>query len=155
MLAMMRTSPPHSLQVSMSMSKTRLSLCAHWSGRPGAAKDRKSESGLYRYGTRVSISLPRSLMPGVRRGFGLVPAQASGPFYPCPAGMERESCHLAYRIYQWIIWPAVRQGLQREHFTPLLWAHRNAVSNRPLLRVPAPAALVSPFTSTSQQMIHR
>jgi len=25
-------------------------------------------------------------MPGARRGFGLVPAQASGPFYPCPAG---------------------------------------------------------------------
>ena len=69
--------------------------------------------------------------------------------------MERESCHLAYRIYEWIIGPAVRQGLQREYLAALLWAHGNAVGNRPLLRVPAPAALVSPFTSTSQQMTHR
>ncbi len=69
------------------------------------------------------------------------------------AGMEREPSHLA-RIDERIVWPAVRQGLQREHFTPLLWSHRNAVGNGPLLRVPAPAALVSPFTSTSQQLVH-
>ncbi len=70
------------------------------------------------------------------------------------AGMEREPSHLA-RIDEPIVWPAVRQGLQREHFTPLLWSYRNAVRNGPLLCIPAPAALVSPFTSTSQQLIDR
>ena len=28
----------------------------------------------------------KSLIPGAQQAFGLMPAQASGPFYPCPAG---------------------------------------------------------------------
>ncbi len=53
------------------------------------------------------------------------------------AGMERKSSHLANGIYEWIIWPAVRQGLQREYLAALLWAHGNAVSN-----------------GTAEQMVH-
>jgi len=50
---------------------------------------------------------------------------------------------------------AIRQGLQGRHLAALLRSQRDAVGNGPLLRVPAPAALVNPFTSTCQQMIDR
>jgi len=54
------------------------------------------------------------------------------------AGMERKTSYLAHRVCEWAVWSAVGQGLQGKHFTPLLWSHRNAVSN-----------------GISQQLIHR
>ncbi len=51
--------------------------------------------------------------------FQLVPFMGPGG----NAGMEREPSHLA-RIDEPTVWPAVWQGLQREHFAPLLWSHR-------------------------------
>jgi hypothetical protein len=38
--AMTRSFPPHSGQVSMSIAKTRLRRCIHWTGSPGAAEHR-------------------------------------------------------------------------------------------------------------------
>ena len=71
------------------------------------------------------------------------------------ASMEREASYLAHRVCEGAVCPAVRQGLQGKHLAALLWPHCDAIRNGPLLRVPAPAALVSPFTSTSEQLIHR
>jgi len=56
------------------------------------------------------------------KAFQLIPFMSPGG----DASMEREASYLAHRVCKWAVWPAVRQGLQREHFTPLLWAHRDA-----------------------------
>ncbi len=54
-------------------------------------------------------------------------------------------------------WKQIRlgwDGLQGEYLSSTLWTRGYSVGNWPLLRIPALAALVTPFTSVSVNVLH-